>query len=510
MSVDNLPAELPRDATEYFGNSLLPAIESFVKEGPDSSVIKRATITSQGELEHRHKWLNSHFFSQKKVLILGSGFVAGPVVKHLGSLKNVELIIGSNLIDEATKLSYLAKNGAKVVNVNVTEEEELDRLIKGTDLVISLIPATMHLPVAHACLKNGAHLITASYISPKMQELHEQVQARGLAFLNEVGLDPGLDHLSAKKIIDETLSQGHQITSFTSWCGGLPAPECADNPLGYKFSWSPRGVLLAALNDARYRSKGQEVRIPGEELLASVQSRPFDSRLNLEGIPNRDSLKYEQLYGIEGIPTMLRGTLRYNGFCSVMKSFRKMGLFNLDPNPFQFSNCKNWSEVFQKLDTTGLDQTVREAIEWLGVNSTTEPFSSKSTMLDSFCDLLQKKLKYGPEERDMVVMQHEFAIKKNDGSMEKKSSSLIEYGELGGFTAMARTVGYPVAVAAEMILEGSFTNNTTVNGGDAHHTGAHTGVMAPLHPTIYNPMLQRLEQLANIRFKESTTRLIHK
>jgi saccharopine dehydrogenase-like NADP-dependent oxidoreductase len=324
-----------------------------------------------------------------------------------------------------------------------------------------------------------------------------------LLFLNEIGLDPGLDHLSAKKIIDDAKANGHEVHNvstlklyrsslLTSWCGGLPAPECADNPIGYKFSWSPRGVLLAALNSARYRQDGKEISIPGDQLLAAVKSTPFQSRFNLEGIPNRDSLKYEQLYDLVGIPTMLRGTLRYNGFCDTMRKLRQMGLFSLDSLDPQLATCKSWQEVYSRLDTQQLDRKTLETIEWIGLNSA-EPFVSKTTMLDSFCELLQKKLKYETEERDMVVMQHEFVIKQRDGTMEKRSSSLIQYGEIGGFSAMARTVGYPVAIAAEMILDGDIN---------------HTGVLAPLMPTIYNPMLQRLESVAGIRFKETSSKQV--
>lgn len=229
------------------------------------------------------------------------------------------------------------------------------------------------------------------------------------------------------------------------------------------------------------------MRIPGEQLLAVARQNPFPSRLNLEGIPNRDSLKYERLYGLEGIPTMLRGTLRYTGFCELMKCFRSMGLLDTSPVSGEFATLTNWGQVFPKLSTKDLYPKQLEAITWLGLSSNEERFIPKTSMLDSFCELLQKKLKYLPGERDMVVMQHEFIIKRADGGEERKSSSLIEYGDPNGFSAMARTVGYPVVVATEMILDGKVQE---------------VGVIAPLLPSLYNPMLSRLEQLAGITFKE--------
>lgn len=327
--------------------------------------------------------------------------------------------------------------------------------------------------------------------------------------------------MSAKKIIDEIRDQGKKIISFKSWCGGLPAPECADNPFGYKFSWSPRGVLLAAFNEARYLLDGKQVIIGGDKLLSSVRKDPFRSPFSLEGIPNRDSLKYKSLYGLESVETMLRGTLRYQGFCELMKSFSFMGFINLEPLSKALKECQNWSQV--TLILTGGDgngnnnssrsnplssslrdklasqdvsvKRLQEAMEWLGLFSTSESFIPRDTMLDSFCDLLQRKLQYEGNERDMVIMQHEFITKSlaDGGPIEQLSSSLIEYGQPGGgFSAMARTVGYPVAIAAEMILDGQMSK---------------FGVLAPLDSSIYNPMLKRLESVASIRFKESTRQL---
>lgn len=507
MSVDNLPAQLPRDATEYFGSRLLPIIEGLAREGIKERHVAGATIVSQGQLGERHRWLQDRLATagkKRRVLILGSGYVAGPVVKHLGARSDVEVLLASDKGAEAERVAGLARHGARVHVLDINDPQKLGALVAKADVVISLIPATMHLPVAQACLEHAKHLVTASYISPQMQALGDSAKAKGLIFLNEIGLDPGLDHLSARQLIDLAHAEGAKVVGFTSWCGGLPAPECADNPLGYKFSWSPRGVLLAAMNDARYRLDGKTIQIKGPELLAAARTRPFKSPLALEGLPNRDSLKYLDLYGLPHAQTMLRGTLRYEGFSSLMRAFRALGLFDLDPLAEDLARCTNWADVIAKLTRghctiadAALTATIsasrlNEALHWLGMLSATEPFSPAVTLLDSFCDLLQKKLRYGPGERDMVVMQHGFILEGGREGRQLWGSSLIEYGEPQGFSAMARTVGYPVALAAEMILEGQVQER---------------GVLAPLSSAIYEPMLKGLAAVAGIRFRETRSQL---
>lgn len=512
MAVDNLPAQLPRDATEYFGDHLLSLLDGMIKKDVFAvNTFKKAAIVSNGILTEQHQWLNTIVSNAKRrVLVLGSGYVVGPVIKYFGEHSNdTELVIASNAPVEAERLAKSAPNSAIVEQLDITDSQKLRKLVGASDIVISLIPATMHLPVAEACLDKSKSLVTASYISPAMQKLDELARAKGLIFLNEIGLDPGLDHLSAKKIIDQVSQQGKRVNSFVSWCGGLPAPEAANNPLGYKFSWSPRAVLLAALNDARYLWNGQQVQVPGKRLLASALPNPFASRFNLEGVPNRDSLKYVPLYGLEGISTMLRGTLRYKGFCSLMQCFQTLGLLSLEPLPMELQKKDlTWSQIMTEfLLPKGLDRALASgdltqdrlfsALEWLGMFSSEEPFDARAlTMLDAFCELLQRKLAFKEGELDLVVMQHEFVITTGDVTSKANeyiSSSLIEYGQRdkGGFSAMARTVGYPVAVASEMILDGRWSGMS--------------GVLAPLSPHMYNPLLEKLEKVAGIRFTENRT-----
>lgn len=255
MSIDNLPAQFPRDASEHFSTCLSPIIHKLVK-GEDGSVIERATICQDGKLSSSHAPLTSNLKSRKRVLILGSGYVVPPALKYLSSLPGVHVTVASNTNTDKLVARYGTQSTIGTV-LDVQDKSKLLELVSKHDIVLSFLPATMHVTVAEACIECSKHLVTASYVSPEMKDLNQRASNRNVLLLNELGLDPGLDHLEAMRMIDQIKASGDSIESFVSWCGGLPAPQHADNPLGYKFSWSPRGVLLAALNDARFLRKGQ-------------------------------------------------------------------------------------------------------------------------------------------------------------------------------------------------------------------------------------------------------------
>ena len=313
-----------------------------------------------------------------------------------------------------------------------------------------------------------------------------------MTILNEIGLDPGIDHLSAMKLINEIKSKGGVITSFTSWCGGLPAPECSDNPFGYKFSWSPQGVLKAARNSAKYLKDGKEVKIDGSELLSTVKRLNFFPGFSFEGIANRDSLKYIAQYGLDqSIQTMFRGTIRYQGFCSLLESCIQIGLLSDKPT----NDVGTWeslltdllgnqqplsleSRVAQKLNTNQSDEKVTrlvQAIKWLGIDGSEK--LTKKTVFDNFSYILQKKLAYEKNERDLVFLRHEFGALSKDGIVETHTSTLVCYGDEKS-SAMAKTVGLPAAIATEMILDRQVSQY---------------GVIAPLREQFYSPILKKLE-----------------
>lgn len=465
----------------------------------------------------------------RSVLVLGAGFVAGPMVRYL-SRHGVRLTIASAVLDEARRLAQLVEQdggSAEAQRLDVDADAEgLLQLISAHDVTVSLLPATKHVAVAKLCLRAKKHLVTASYVSQAMRELDGAAQEAGIVMLNEIGLDPGIDHMSAMRVIDHVKAAGGRIATFESLCGGLPAPDCADNPLMYKFSWSPMGVLNAARNAAKWLENGHEVKVPGEALLSSA--RPFrHSALSLEQLPNRDSTHYAPLYGLDTAKTVYRATLRYRGFSSVMDALSRLGFLN--PTASTGPKPANWAQqsalllgvpltgatdikrelrrAFTEqlmasrrptpLSTSALYQA-REAAEWLGLFDSSAPVAGaqEDSVAARLCEVLKQKLSYKAGEKDMVLLFHRFGVEWADGRKEVRTSSLVAYGGeggvatpsgahvcagggAGGWSAMARTVGIPTAIATQLILDKHLVR---------------PGVLIPTTPDIYNPVLDRLKE----------------
>ncbi|MGD8626679.1 MAG: saccharopine dehydrogenase C-terminal domain-containing protein, partial [Anaerolineae bacterium] len=246
----------------------------------------------------------------KKVLVLGAGLVSRPHVRYLLNVPEFQVTVASRTVSKAESLVEGHPRG-KAVALNVKDEKALEDLIRQADLAVSMLPYTYHPLVAGLCVKHKKHMVTTSYVKEAMQALDGAARDAGVILLNEIGVDPGIDHMSAMKVIHDVEAKGGRIASFVSWCGGLPAPEANDNPLGYKFSWSPKGVLLAGRNPARFQKGGQVVEIPGEELFEHYWPVQIDGLGEFEGYPNRDSLPYTGVYDIAPDDWMFRGTLRY-------------------------------------------------------------------------------------------------------------------------------------------------------------------------------------------------------
>ncbi|KAF0695832.1 Aste57867_13352 [Aphanomyces stellatus] len=443
---------------------------------------------------------------QKNIVCLGAGLVSSPLVEYLTRDPNHRLTIVSGLPGEANTMAQkFTKKNRSVVPVTVDvgkDQSSVASLVAGADCVVSLLPAPMHVNIAKTCLDSKTPLVTASYISPEMQALNSRAQAQGIPILCELGLDPGMDHMSAMKIIDEVQANNGRVVTFSSVCGGLPAPEAADNPIAYKFSWSPRGVLMAALNSAQYRKDGHVVQVKGEDLLSSAERVNFLPAFALEQIPNRDSLPYATIYNIPDAESIYRGTLRYAGNCAIMHQCRVLGLLNTTPETLPAT----WPELISKLKKG--NKTLRPDAEaffaWLGLDdpslfvgassSIDASMSDASSLvdpsatctIDAFCSLLIKKLSYGPGERDMAIMHHEFGVQYPDRK-ELITSTYVGYGDEES-TVMAKTVGMSAAIGVELILRGDVQS---------------TGVLTPTTPDIYTPGLARLEA-EGIRFIEKT------
>lgn len=432
-----------------------------------------------------------------KVLILGAGLVAGPLVRYLLD-HGYEVEVASRTVSKAVRLVDNHPNGTPK-ELNLKNEDALKQEVAGADVVISMVPYAFHTKVAKFCIHFGKHMVTTSYVSDAMGELDGEARRAGILILNEMGLDPGIDHMEAMRIIHEVEDAEGEITSFTSYCGGLPAPEANTNPFGYKFSWSPIGVLLAGKNPAEFRKEGKDVYIPPEDLFANYVKVDIEGLGEFEGYPNRNSLPYIDLYGIRSSRNVLRGTLRNPGWCPTMKKIVDLGLLEKEEadwtgfsyrsfmrklmnNPAEEDLRKALAQHL-KIETTS---EVLDRLEWLGLFEDRPLSKTMASPLDILGERMLEKLQYSEGERDMIILQHTFEAKYPDEREEKIMSTLIDYGIPHGDSSMARTVGLPAAIGTRLILEGKINL---------------TGVHIPVLHEIYRPVLEELKG-TGIKFKE--------
>lgn len=428
----------------------------------------------------------------KHIAVLGAGLVTRPLVQYLLAVPDFQVTVASRTVSKAEALIQGHPRG-RALAVNVDDDAALEAVVKQADLSMSLLPYVYHPKVAALCVKHRRHMVTTSYVKDIMRALDGQAREAGVILLNEIGVDPGIDHMSAMKVIHDVTGKGGRIASFVSWCGGLPAPEANDNPLGYKFSWSPRGVLLAGKNSSRFQKHGHIVEIPGTELFDNNWPVTIPGLGEFEGYPNRDSLPYAETYGIQPADWMFRGTLRNVGWCKTAKTISAMGLLDETTWP---AMPATWREFTARLlgvaPTADLRQTIADRLglartakpitdlEWLGLFSDEPLPASKNSPIDVLTARMENKMAYKPGERDMLIMQHEFVAEYPDHK-EAITATMIDYGIPHGDTSMSRTVGLPAAIGARMILTGQF--------GDL------TGVQIPVIPQIYEPVLAELGRL---------------
>jgi len=432
------------------------------------------------------------------VLVLGAGMVSKPLVVHL--LKNnFKVKVASRTVSKAETLIKGFSNGT-AESLNVNDETHLERLIAGCDLAISLVPYTHHVQIAHLCLKHKKHLITTSYVSKAMQDLDQAAKSAHLCFLNEIGLHPGLDPMSAMRVIHDGEKRGGKIVSFQSYCGGLPAMRNNNNPFGYKFSWSPRGVVMAGRNSGQYIQDGRVVFIPSKDLFKNYEIIDIEGVGSFEAYTNRNALPYKELYGLKNAHTVFRGTLRNIGWCYTMKKAAELGLF--DDTPREDLQKLTYHDLIIKLigadksddiisDTAhflGLEKydTVIQKFRWLGLFEPV-PLPPENNVMDMFCYLLQKKLILKENDLDLIILYHRF-IAQYKNKKQLITSLLVDEGVPDGDSAMSRTVSLPAAIAAVMILQGKINM---------------PGVHIPVHPSIYTPVLDQLEK-TGLKFIEKT------
>lgn len=438
----------------------------------------------------------------KKVLVLGAGLVSRPGVRYLLD-SGLPVTVASRTVSKAEKLVEGYGNGIALELV-VENDDLLKQLIEDHDIVVSLLPWIHHQKVAKLCLDGNRDMATTSYVSEDMKKLDGPVRKKGLLFLNEIGVDPGIDHMSAMKIIDEVRNAGGKVIHFYSVTGGLPAPEDNDNPFGYKFSWSPRGVVLASRNSARFLENGEVVEIEGRDLFAKTRFEEIEGVGELEIYANRDSMPYKYLYGLSDAQTVMRGTYRYVGWCETFKKMVDLGLVDDSPVPglkgntyrgmmADLAGCDPAGDVEAEVaGKVGIsrDSEIIKRLEWLGL-FTDESVADYDNRLDVLCERLQEKLYYKPGEKDMIVMKHTFVVENADQTRDRITSTLIDFGIPHGDTSMARTVSLPLAVGVKLMAEDRIKL---------------TGVRIPIQPEVYDLVLAELEKL-NIKMQEKRTRI---
>merc|ERR1712008_1850 len=518
-SIDNMPTQLPREATDYFGDLLLPHVENIIKNNAKKPfddkekekigpIVAGAVITTNGKLapnfeyiaklrEEKSVKISGDFSSDKKALVLGAGYVSAPVIEYLTRDKDLGVTVAAAIKSEADAVA-MAHEGTEPVLLDINERpDKLADLIKSHDIVVSLLPWTLHPIVAKAAIAGKTNMVTASYLSDGIKDLHQDAVDAGVTIVNECGVDPGIDHFLAMECFDNVHDGAGKIESFVSFCGGLPAPEASDNPLGYKFSWSPRGALMNMLSGAKYLQDGNAVTVDANGgLLDSVSPMDFLPGFSLEGYPNRDSTIYGDLYGIREAHTILRGTLRYKGYTDVVKGLVRMGLLSPDQNPALHPQGPEitWRQLMCKLlglpsDTIFYDNLLEMISERIGSASRTNALAQMGLLseekveklgspLDTISNHLASTLSYGPSERDMILMRHDVLIKWPDNRRENRGINLVCYGDPKGYSAMAKTVGFPCAVATRMVLDKEIQKR---------------GMVLPFTSDIYRPMIDRLK-----------------
>jgi len=438
-----------------------------------------------------------------RVVVFGAGLVVRAHVRYLLD-HGFHVTVASRTVSKAEDIVDGHPNGTPMVFDITVEPDKLEAIIAEQDVAVSLLPWQFHPQVAKACLNQGKHMVTTSYVKDDMKALDAEAREKGVILFNELGVDPGIDHMTAMKVIDRVQAEGGEITTFQSYCGGLPAPEANDNPYGYKFSWSPRGVILAGLNDARYRLDAQVVEVPGEELfdhIWPVQVKIEGKETALEGYPNRDSMPYTEVYGIDPRDVMFRGTLRFPSWCPIQKQTACLGwlategIDGLEGKTYadltaQLAGFDGTDDLKAKVAShlgVATDGPEVSGMEWLGLFSN-DPLPGPPAPVDILTQRMLEKMSYNEGERDMLVLQHTFVAEFPERT-EHITSTMIDFGIPGGDSSMNRTVGLPAAVAVRFILEGRFKE---------------PGVQVPVMKDFYEPALEELQRLG-IQFTEEMT-----
>ena len=427
----------------------------------------------------------------KQILLFGAGKSATVLIDYLKETATQKkwFVTIADINLEAVKTKVGNHELVKAVGISIDNETERKTLIEEADVVISLLPPSLHYFVAIDCLAAGKHLLTASYVDDNIRQLENEIKEKGILFLCEMGLDPGIDHMSAMQLIHRIQDEGGKITSFLSHCGGLVAPESDTNPWHYKISWNPRNVVNAGKAGAIFREKLEVRSTKYEQLFLDCAEVSIDGVGQLAYYPNRDSLGYIPVYGLEGAETFMRTTLRHPDFCKGWQKIIKLGLTDeaelQDTDGLSISCFLQTQFQVKNILFSSITPLQQEQFIFLGWNDDTLINKGNCSVADVLQFIVEKKWLLGEEDKDMIVMLHEIAFEvKNQKS--KIKSSLVVKGENSLRTAMAKTVGLPLGIAATLLLEGKITE---------------TGLHIPIIAGIYEPVLRRLKEYGIVFFE---------
>ena len=425
---------------------------------------------------------------KKKILILGAGRVVKPAVDYFLDKCNYHVTIATQIASQAHKIIGRRKN-TTVIQWDATDLKKLDNLVSKADLVVNFIPPAFQIETAKICLKNKKHMIHTDFAFPEVIAMNDEAKKAGVIILNEIGEDPGLDHMSIKKLLDEIKGKGGKVLNLDSYGSGIPSFEDNRNPFGYKFSWNPKGLMRSAMASGEYIKEGKI--IEAKNLFDHFRIIDIEGLGTFETYPNRKCAVYKEPYELDDDVSFYRGLLRYTGWCNTMRKFIKMDLLeyqkihdfeNLTYNDFMsrlVNSNKNGAEAIADFFNTELKDDFINKLRWLGFFENKQIAIDKGSNVDVLVDLMLKKLSYQPHEKDMAIIHDDITVD-FDGKREKWSSTMVLKGIPEGHTAMARAVSLPVAIATKLILEEQIKLR---------------GSVLPIYPEIYNPVLEELEEL---------------
>ncbi len=440
--------------------------------------------------------------TMKKVAIIGAGLMTKPLVDYFIEKCGYQVIMVNRTVSKAVKI-IAGRALGKAVSWPDNDPNILDEVIKEVDIVISMVPKSIHIHVAKSCLRNGKSMMTTAYEIPELLALKNEVEEKGILILNELGEVPGMDHFGTQMVLDEIKEKGGRVISLNSYGSGLPSFESNNNPMGYKFSWDPRTVFVAAQTAAAYLKNGKKIEVPGDKLFEHFWYVDIDGLGTFESYPNKDVEKYVKPFGLDKNVSFYRGLLRFSGYCNHMRNVMALGLLKNDKvesfegktyRQFTASliNAESSDDIEQKLGqylNVDYNADIIHRLKWLGFFDNIPVDLKKGTNLDILLDLMLKKMFYKPHEKDMIILHIDVLATFPGGRKEKQLATMVVEGIPNGESAMSRAVALPAAISAKLIIEGKIKA---------------TGVlMPPTLPELYKPVLDELSDFG-FKFKRKT------